>query len=377
MVCIFARQALIKLYLRAPGFDKTISWACIKNLRDFSLCMRPKWLFLAAILLGLAASDGDGKAGTTAHGATLLGQNLASTVGRYGTFTFPLTDTMVGLSLHLYGEWSEHEVSLFSVLVQPGDVVFDIGANIGAFTVPFGRLVGHDGSVTAVEAQPALFDILRSNVMNNALDGVVHARNAVVGEKMGDSVEVPIVDYSVPGNFGSFSVKGTASSTTGHQEEPQLKLFPVSSVTIDELYRENSRCPSFIKVDVEGMESAVLAGARRTLRDCESVLYMENNCRETSEALLELLIDDIGYTVYWSVHPYFNEANYRGHKHDVFTDALVSMNILAVPTSLSRTLDIVNFVQVQKTAGYRLEDYMLQWKNSSAIIKQHKNCGGG
>ena len=55
----------------------------------------------------------------------------------------------VGRSLSMYGEWSEHEVVLFSQLVSPGDTIYDVGANLGAFTIPLSKMVGEHGRVVA------------------------------------------------------------------------------------------------------------------------------------------------------------------------------------------------------------------------------------
>jgi FkbM family methyltransferase len=316
-------------------------------------------------------TDADSK--TTTHGAMLLGSNLGRVVGKYGFFVFPLTDTMVGQSLHVYGEWSEHELSIFSFFVQPGDLVFDIGANIGAFTIPFGKLVGSTGRVVAVEAQPALFDILTENIVLNALDTIISPMNAVVGTAGGTIVNVPIVNYSKPANFGSLSISKEGSSEMENRGISESSV-EVQSMSLDEIYNLYGYCPTFIKIDVEGMELPVLQGAEQTIRECDVVLYVENNCRKKSEALLRLLIEVYRYKVFWSVHPYYNSENFRGYKTDIFTDALISMNVLAIPEALEETLDIVNFVQINEKAGFKLEDYMITWKNSSAIIKQHEDC---
>jgi FkbM family methyltransferase len=215
---------------------------------------------------------------------------------------------------------------------------------------------------------------------SNSLDAVVHPLNAVVGATSEGMAQVRLVDYSKSANFGSFSLKGSetpAKAPQRTQPEGVQESIKVSHVTLDELYIRSGRCPSFVKIDVEGMEMAVLEGAGRLFQQCKDLmLYVENNCRDTSAELLERLIDEHGYDVYWSVHPYFNDANFKGHGRDVFTDSLVSMNVLAIPKALSRSLEVVNFVRVQKVAGYMLENYMLTWKNTSAIIKQHSDCAG-
>ena len=79
------------------------------------------------------------------------GRRLVST--RHGQFLILDQDTWVGRALDRYGEWCEHEVQLFRALLRPGDTVVDVGANIGAFSVPLARFVGPTGRVIAFEAQ--------------------------------------------------------------------------------------------------------------------------------------------------------------------------------------------------------------------------------
>src|SRR5260370_1945855 len=56
---------------------------------------------------------------------------------RYGHMLYNIHDVYVGRSLDLYGEFSEGEVGLFRRLVKPGDLVLDVGANIGPHTLFF------------------------------------------------------------------------------------------------------------------------------------------------------------------------------------------------------------------------------------------------
>ena len=83
--------------------------------------------------------------------------NFTSHIGevkaKHGVFSFCHFDKYIGLSLREYGEFSEIELSLMSKFIMKDDVVFDIGSNIGAFTVPFARKVGEFGQVYAFEPQ--------------------------------------------------------------------------------------------------------------------------------------------------------------------------------------------------------------------------------
>src|SRR5262252_5868092 len=86
---------------------------------------------------------------------------------KHGTFTWYEQDELIGLSLDIYGEYSEDEVQVFRNCLRVGHVVLDIGANIGAFTVPMSKLVGQLGHVIAVEANPDNVLLLNKNIYDN------------------------------------------------------------------------------------------------------------------------------------------------------------------------------------------------------------------
>mmetsp|Transcript_35188 Transcript_35188/g.74333 ORF Transcript_35188/g.74333 Transcript_35188/m.74333 type:complete len:326 (-) Transcript_35188:708-1685(-) len=235
---------------------------------------------------------------------------------RHGTFLINKKDSWVGRSLDVYGEWAQSEVALLSGFIKEGDIVADVGANIGSFTVPMAKMVGTSGKVVAFEPQRVLSQLLSANVALNELANV-GVFNAGVGNS--DSpLEVPDVIYTDEANFGSISLlvdwKSYGASTT---LVPQLKL--------DGAFAD--QCPSFIKIDVEGMELMVLDGARQTLTKCHPVLYIENNCKKGSKELIDFA-SSLGYTCHWHVNPYFSQSNFRENKTDIFPENSNSINML-------------------------------------------------
>ena len=73
---------------------------------------------------------------------------------------YNVNDDYIGRSLDIYGEFSEGEIEAFSLLVHPGDIVLDVGANIGSHTIWFAQAVGPTGGVMAFEPQRLLFQTL-------------------------------------------------------------------------------------------------------------------------------------------------------------------------------------------------------------------------
>ena len=192
---------------------------------------------------------------------------------RHGRMLFLKRDVYIGRSLDVYGEFSELEGELFAQLLQPGAVVIEVGANIGAHTVHLAKLVGPQGAVLAFEPQRVIHQLLCANVALNELFNV-HSFHAAAGRAPG-SLKVPPLDYAAENNFGGLSLGG---ASTGED---------VPVVTLDGF---NLPAVRLLKVDVEGMEADVLLGARQLIARHRPVLYVENDRRDKSEALILSLI---------------------------------------------------------------------------------------
>lgn len=76
---------------------------------------------------------------------------------RHGYILYLRADNHVGVSLDLYGEYSEGEIDIFSQFIKPGMTIVDGGANFGTHTVYFAKTVGNAGTVYALEPQRLIF----------------------------------------------------------------------------------------------------------------------------------------------------------------------------------------------------------------------------
>jgi FkbM family methyltransferase len=202
---------------------------------------------------------------------------------KHGLFLINTQDTYVGRSLREYGEWSELEFEMFAQIVQPGDFVVDIGANMGGFTIGLSNLVG-EGTLWAFEPQRLVYQLLVSNL---ALNEIRNTRAYQIGiGGIDDSILVPRVNYSKPGNFGGISllnkysrnevVSGThaVKSCLAFLELRQVAISQVELRRLDSLL-QGQGCPDFIKLDIEGMEYDALNGSATTLNRCHPTIYIE------------------------------------------------------------------------------------------------------
>ena len=245
-----------------------------------------------------------------------------------GLFMYSLNDTFIGRSLHFYGEWCDTEIEFLRSLIHPGDVVLDVGANIGTHTVPFSQFVGPEGEVHAFEPLPELFHMLAGNAALNNCHNVV-CRQAAVGKSLGVLPCPSIPAAHEIANRGAASFMREAADLWPHVKEYATKAKPVRLMTIDAL--DLDRC-DLIKIDVEGMEEAVLAGAKDTVRRCRPLIYLEG--REREESLADFL-DASGYVAWWSFHNYFNPANAFGQTRDIWPEIGPSINLLCAPREMN------------------------------------------
>ena len=165
--------------------------------------------------------------------------------------------------------------------VRPGDIVADVGAYVGLYTLALAQRVGPGGKVLAFEPDPDSFDGLSRHVALNRLTGNVELCRAVVGCEDG------VVAFAA--GRGSESRVATADGASA--ESVMVRV-----VRLDSVLRDGRL--DVLKIDVEGYEELVLQGARGLLSDHlrrPRAIYIEvhpyawSGLGTTSESLLNLL----------------------------------------------------------------------------------------
>jgi FkbM family methyltransferase len=180
--------------------------------------------------------------------------------------------------------------SLLVRLIEPGWIVFDVGAHIGWYTVLFSRHVGPKGRVHAFEPDPTNFALLQENT-GQLFNVVVH----------------PLAVWDSSGAVTFWRTPREVESGWGSllpDEEPRLPL-EVNATTIDEyvVAAALSRV-DLIKLDVEGAEGRVLSGAARTLQSLRPIVVSEANaaCLARDGLTLGDLVNrfqSYGYRIGW------------------------------------------------------------------------------
>jgi FkbM family methyltransferase len=151
--------------------------------------------------------------------------------------------------------WSEYEpatVALFMETVTDGDVVVDIGAHWGYFTLLAASLCGERGRVFAFEPHPRNFGLLTKNIEANGLANVVAVQKAVsnrTGSARLFQSQITL-RHSLCSPPAEWRLEG----------EPAEETIAVESVALDDFFARSSGEPRLIKMDIEGAEPLALAG---------------------------------------------------------------------------------------------------------------------
>lgn len=220
-----------------------------------------------------------------------------------------------------YGEYNLHEAAILHQIAGEHDVVIEVGANIGSHTVGLAKKVGPQGRVIAYEPQPVVFQNLCANISINSLVNT-ECYQAAVGAKAG-SIRVPNIRYDLPGNFGEVAL---GAYTEGLE---------VPLVSLDETFKYNRL--KLIKMDVEGMESEVIAGAVGVIERFKPALYVENDRLDRSAHLIGR-IRNLGYRLWWHLPPLFNPQNFAANPNNLFANE-VSCNMICVHQSIKVSID--------------------------------------
>ena len=157
------------------------------------------------------------------------------------------------------GVWEPVETALFRSEIHPGDVVVDVGANVGYFTLIAAQLVGDSGRVWAFEPDPDAFSILERNVELNGYKNVTLVNKALGSE---------------PGTLRLFRHPTNLGDHRIYDPGDERVAVEVPVTTLDKALGDTARL-DLIKVDTQGAECAVLLGASGALAHRDVALIME------------------------------------------------------------------------------------------------------
>lgn len=194
------------------------------------------------------------------------------------TFVLPALDLNIGHAIKLVGTHNIRQSYEMQLLLRSGDTFIDCGANLGAYVVPMAERVGRDGRVIAFEPFRHVFQQLTANVAINGLMNVWTVQAALSNYSGTRSVRSPRMDFF--NTLGALRVDSqmdpdsAMDSGVTYDGEEDIQLWALDD------YLATLRKPiqniRLIKIDVEGMETEVVRGARNTIMALRPIIWAEN-----------------------------------------------------------------------------------------------------
>lgn len=255
-------------------------------------------------------------------------------------FWFYRNDFIIGQSLNHYGEYTQLEIDLLNAFIQPGYVVYDIGANIGVHTVPFAKKAE---KVYAFEPNDKNYKLLKMNTLFNRN---VKLFNTAVSDTVGTSY-VSEIDLTKLGNYGEVKMSDIGQAC--------------ETVSIDHLV-ENKKIlpPNVVKIDVEGHENSVFNGMQNTIKNNLPVIFYEAMHCDTAK--IYDMLHGLAYNLYYFPCPNYNPNNFKRNKENIFGSGGV-LNILAVPFYIEHRINLPVVTDRLDTWDKAIERYHAQSKN--------------
>ena len=203
-----------------------------------------------------------------------------------------------------------HEESttiLFKKVVEEGDTVVDLGANIGYFTLLAAKLVGKKGKVYSFEPEPRNYNYLLKNIELNGYDNVFAIQKAVSDEAGKTKL------YICPYDTGHHTINqyGGIKAYKPDLVDNKKDFVEVETVTLDEFFKGTKQPIDVIKMDVEGSEMLALSGMDRVVKESKNLkIFVEffplliREMGGSPEEFIRRLLEDYNFSMFIIGHDY-------------------------------------------------------------------------
>jgi FkbM family methyltransferase len=208
-------------------------------------------------------------------------------------------DDWIQKQIFFFGSYllEKSETVFWCDLVKKGDVVLDIGANIGYYSLLASGRIGPEGKVYAFEPVPSTFDMLKRNITINQMENII-------------PVNVAVSDF-----FGTIAIYPASSQNSGmssiipHSDQCD-EVIEVNTLRIDQYVLDQGvKRVDVVKIDVEGAEMMVLKGMHQVLE-----LYAPVVCIE----LINSRLEEAGSSVE-EVYNFFADLRYS--PYEIYVDS--------------------------------------------------------
>ncbi|MEJ5992840.1 FkbM family methyltransferase [Pedobacter sp. Du54] len=197
----------------------------------------------------------------------LLKHNLLlkiKTIGKpvIGNFKLHLnTKNFIESCIYYTGDYESYLKMHYKKLINPGDIILDIGANIGFHSLYFAELTGQNGKVFSFEPIQGNFDALKENLALNNFPQIFPSNIALGNENARISIYLD-QDAKNPGAY-SLLAKGEKNYVIACEKGDDF----LKKLGVDHVH--------FMKIDVEGYEFEVLKGLENTINKSRPIINFE------------------------------------------------------------------------------------------------------
>lgn len=163
--------------------------------------------------------------------------------------------------------------------IKKGDIVYDVGANIGYISMIFAKYTGKNGKVFAFEAFAENIERMEKNIEVNNLESQIEVLYYAVVDS----------DEEVSFLVGPSHETGKAEGSMGRKETTYRERVTVPGISLDSfVYNLGNPLPNVVKMDIEGGEVMALPGMRRLLRDGRPLVFLELHGPEAAKKASEI-----------------------------------------------------------------------------------------
>jgi len=224
-------------------------------------------------------------------------------------------------------EISQDMVNFFKQFIKKGDLVIDIGANIGDTTVPMALAAGSSGVTLGFDPNPYVYKILELNAsLNKDKQNIVPLPYAIT---------VREEEFYYVSSEASFSNGGIAlTKDNGHGKfyfPDKIKGINLKTF-LEQNYNDRMTNLSFIKIDTEGYDKEIIKSISDLINDYKPTIVAESFGKSTDEEKIELydVIQQAGYEIFYFEDFDINAKIIKLNNRNEITNWKKTINIYAV-----------------------------------------------
>ncbi len=193
----------------------------------------------------------------------LVDDGIIATTRNFGTrFLCPINDfRSAPIEILNFGDYEKSEFDMVSKLLTDGEIFFDIGANIGWYSINIAA-TRKKTKVHSFEPIPVTFEFLKKNIAHNLLS------NISINNFGLSNAEADVEFYYYPEGSGNASAKNLS-------ERADAEILTCKVRTLDNYMLETGEKVDFIKCDVEGAELLAFKGGIKTISKDKPIIFAE------------------------------------------------------------------------------------------------------